>query len=121
MTGTLEGNSPGCLTPVDSAAFKPIKSEKPQGTLFCEPREDFKDYVMGADFDCPEYKNNPKKGKERLPSRRYFRIGMFNKHGRYLNINGADCRYRDISRNFGDISTIISNERTEELLKEITE
>lgn len=68
MAGTLEGNSPGCLTPVDSAAFKPIKSEKPQGTLFCEPREDFKDYVIGVDFDCPEYENNPKKGKEWLPS-----------------------------------------------------
>lgn len=46
---------------------------------------------------------------------------MFNKHWRYLNINGVDYRYCDILRNFGDISTIISNERTEELLKEITE
>ena len=119
---TLEDNSLECLTPVDMATFRLIKMEKPERSLFCELQKDFEGYVLGVDFDCLEYKNNHKEdGKEWLPSQCYFYIGIFKKHECYLNINGVDYHYCDILRDFGDILTIISNERTEELLKEITE
>ena len=117
----LEDNSLECLTPVDLATFRLIKSEKPERSLFCDLQADFNGYALGVDFDCLEYKNNPKKGKEWLPSQCYFYIGMFKKHECYLNINGVDYHYCDILKNFGDILTIISNERVDEALKEITE
>lgn len=118
---TLEDNSLECLTPVELASFRLVKMEKPERSLFCELQKDFKNYVIGVDFDCLEYKNNPKEGKEWLPSQCYFYIGMFKKHECYLNINGVDYHYCDILKNFGDILTIISNERVDEALKEITE
>lgn len=121
ITRNLEDNSLECLTPVELATFRLIKLEKPERSLFCELQKDFTGYVLGVDFDCLEYKNNPKPGREWLPTQCYFYIGMFKKHECYLNINGVDYHYCDILRNFGDILTIISNERTEELLKEITE
>ena len=118
---TLEDNSLECLTPVELASFRLVKMEKPERSLFSELQKDFKNYVIGVDFDCLEYKNNPKEGKEWLPSQCYFYIGEFRKHECYLNINGVDYHYCDILRNFGDILTIISNLRVDEALKEITE
>ena len=116
----LEDNSLECLTPIDLATFRLVKLESPEASLFWDMQDGFMGYVLGVDFDCLEYKNNPKSGKEWLPSQCYFYIGLFRKHECYLNINGIDYHYCDILKNFGDILTIISNERTEELLKEIT-
>ena len=122
ITRNLEDNSLECLTPVELATFRLIKMEKPERSLFCDLQKDFKDYVIGVDFDCLEYKDaHYKTGKEWLPSQCYFYIGLFRKHECYLRINGMDYHYCDILKNFGDILTIIANERTEELLKEITE
>lgn len=121
MVRNLEDNSLECFTPVDLATFSLIKMEKPEGTLFGELQQDFKSYVLAVDFDCLEYKNGPKPVSEWLPSQCYFYIGMFKKHECYLNINGMDYHYCDILRNFGDILAIISNERVDEALKEITE
>lgn len=104
-----EDNSLERLAPVELATFRLVKLEKQERSLFCDLREDFMGHVLAVDFDCLEYKNNPEPGWEWLPSRCY------------LNINGEDYHYCDILRNFGDILTIISNGRTEELLKEITE
>lgn len=116
-----EDNSLERLAPVELATFRLVKLEKQERSLFCDLREDFMGHVLAVDFDCLEYKNNPEPGREWLPSLCYFYIGMFKKHWCYLNINGVDYHYCDILRNFGDILTIISNGRTEELLKEITE
>lgn len=121
ITRNLKDNSLECLTPVELGTFRLVKMEKPERSLFSELQQDFKDYVIGVDFDCLEYKNNPKEGKEWLPSQCYFYIGMFKKHECYLNINGVDYHYCDILKNFGDILTIISNLRVDEALKEITE
>ena len=121
ITRNLEDNSLECLTPADLATFRLVKLESPETSLFWDMQDDFMGYVLGVNFDCLEYKNNPKPGKEWLPSQCYFHIGMFNKHECYLRINGVDYHYCDILKNFGDILTIISNERVDEALKEITE
>lgn len=121
MVKNLEDNSLECLTPVELASFRLVKFEKPERSLFCDLQKDFMGYVLAVDFDCLEYKNNPKTGREWLPSQCYFYIGMFKKHECYLRINGVDYHYCDILKDFGDILTIISNERVDETLKKITE
>ncbi len=118
MVRNLEDNSLECFTPVEMSTFRLVKLESPEKSLFWDAQADFMGYVLSVDFDCLEYKNKPEKG---LPSQCYFHMGVFCRHEIYLNINGVDYHYCDILRNFGDILAIISNERTEELLKEITE